>query len=72
MIISVSDERWLIYSSEPNSDSYKGFKLVDPIKTKPGQAQISFSNGDESFTVNESSIEDAFIKAFDIIDSIVD
>ena len=72
MQISISDERWMIYNAEPNSSSYKGFKLIDTIKTKPGQAQLSFSNGDESFTVNESSIEDAFIKAFDIIDTISD
>ena len=72
MKISVSDDRWIVFCAEPNSDSYKGFKLLEPIKTKPGQVQLSFSNGDESFTVYGSSIEDSFIEAFDIIDIISD
>ena len=72
MNISVPDDRWIVFNAEPNADSYKGFKLLEPMRTRPGQAQLSFSNGDESFTVNESSIEDAFIKAFDIIDTISD
>lgn len=72
MNISVPDDRWVIFSAEPK-DCYKGFKLLEPIRTKPGKAQLSFSNDDdESFTVYESSIEDAFIKAFDIIDTISD
>lgn len=72
MNISVPDDRWVIFNAEPNADSYKGFKLLEPVRTKPGKAQLSFSNDYESFTVYESSIEDAFIKAFDIIDTISD
>jgi len=69
MKISVSDIRWLKYNSEPNPDSYKGFSLKGTMKTKPGIAQLTFTNGEKDFEVIGNSIEDAFIKGFDIIDS---
>ena len=69
MKISVSDIRWITYNSEPNADSYKGFSLKGSIKTKPGVAKLTFTNGEKDFEVIGNSIEDAFIKGFDIIDS---
>lgn len=69
MKISVSDIRWNTYNSEPESDSYKGFSLKGTIKTKPGVAKLTFTNGERDFEVIGNSIEDAFIKGFDIIDS---
>jgi len=69
MKISISDDRWLTYNTEPNPDSYKGFSLKGTIKTKLGIAKLTFTNGQKDFEVIGSSIEDAFIKGFDIIEA---
>jgi len=69
MKISVPDVRWLTYNTEPDPDSYKGFGLKGTMKTKPGIAKLTFTNGEKDFEVIGNSIEDAFIKGFDIIDS---
>lgn len=69
MKISISDPRWAIYCAGPNTDSYKGFELKGTIKTKPNLAKITFSDGDKEFEVTANSLEDAFVKGFDKIDS---
>jgi hypothetical protein len=69
MKFSVSDSRWFTYISEPNSRSYKGFSLKGTIKTKPGETKLTFTNGEKDFEVIGNSIQDAFIKGFDKIDS---
>lgn len=66
--MTVNDERWIIYLAEPNSDSYKGYQLNGPIQTRPNMAKLSFSNGQDTFESVASSTEEAFIKAFDLID----
>lgn len=69
MVISSSDERWLEYNAKPNPTSYKGYSLKDTIKTRPGIAKLTLSNGKREVEGVGSSIEDAFSNAFDIIDS---
>lgn len=69
MKFSVDDIRWVDYISGPNPDYYKGFELKENIKTKPNTAKLTFTNGEKEFSVIEISLEEAFIKAFDVIDS---
>ena len=70
MKISVPDVRWIKYISKPNPEEYKGFRLNDDIKVDSGIAKLKFTNGEKEFEATGSSIEDAFIKGFDIIDSL--
>lgn len=67
--MTVNDERWIIYLAEPNSDSYKGYRLDGSIRTKPNMAKLSLTNGEDTFESVAESLEDAFIKAFDLIDA---
>jgi hypothetical protein len=69
MKISVPDVRWLKYLSKPDPENYKGFRLKDEMKIESGIARLEFTNGEKDFEATGSSIEDAFIKGFDIIDS---
>jgi len=69
MKISISDIRWVEYNSSPNPDTYKGFKLKGSIKQKPNKAKLVFTNGEKDISITANSIEDAFVKAFDAIDS---
>lgn len=64
----MSDDRMMVFNSEPNSGSYKGFRLNDTIKTKAGAAKMTFTNGQDNFDIIGNSIEDAYSKAFDRID----
>lgn len=69
MKISVSDVRWISYCSEPNPESYKGFKLIGEIKIESNIVKLAFTNGEKEFEVAGGTIEYAFIKGFDLIDS---
>jgi hypothetical protein len=71
MKISINDTRWITYNSEPDSDSYKGFELQGTMNTKPNAAKLTFTNGVKEITVIENSLEEAFVKVFDMIDSYV-
>jgi hypothetical protein len=59
----------MVYNAAPNSGNYKGFELKGTMKTKPNMAKLTFTNGKNEISVIGSSLEDAFIKAFDMIDS---
>ena len=67
--MTVNDKRWIVYLADPNSDSYKGYRLNGPIRTRPNMAKLSFTNGEDQFESVAESPEQAFIKAFDLIDS---
>ncbi len=69
MNLSVNDTRWIIYNAAPNPENYKGFELKGTMKTKPNMAKLTFTDGKNEISVIGSSLEDAFIKAFDKIDS---
>ena len=57
---NMDDIRLLEFHSEPNSGFYKGYKQQGAIKTKPGFAKITFSDGQNEFEILGNTIENAF------------
>lgn len=69
MKFSISDPRWTVYCAGPKTYNYKGFELKGTIKTKPNLAKLTFTDGEEEFEITADSLEEAYVKGFDQIDS---